>query len=171
MLKLRLLRCWSYSLSVVQTGVCDAAASRRGRCETNHGRQVGARPSVASRPACRSGSHCPVRWTLADKSTWWCPLWIKHSSLLLASTSLNHKYTEVINNTCVIKPDKCSLGASQTYPRPQNNLVGKLGLGGLSPENTIFWTGAVRTNHIFSAGFIYDDGQMINSNIINHVTK
>ena len=36
----------------------------------------------------------------------------------------------------------------------QNDLVGKVGLGGLSPENTIYLTGAVRTNQIVSAGFI-----------------
>ena len=60
-----------------------------------------------------------------------------------------------------------SLGASQIYPRPQNNLVGKLGLGGLSPENTIFRTGPIK----LSVRALYDDGQMINRNVINHVTK
>ena len=36
----------------------------------------------------------------------------------------------------------------------QSDLVGKVGLGGLSPENTISRIGAVRTNQIVSAGFI-----------------
>ena len=36
----------------------------------------------------------------------------------------------------------------------QSDLVGKVGLAGLSPENTIYRTGAVRTNQIVRAGFI-----------------
>ena len=51
----------------------------------------------------------------------------------------------------------------------QCDLVGKVGLGGLSPENTteqeLF--GPIK----LSGRALYDDGQMINSNVTNHVTK
>ena len=63
--------------------------------------------------------------------------------------------------------EKVSLGASQTYPRPQNNLVGKLGLGGLSGRNTISEQelfGPIK----LSGRALYDDGKIINSNVINH---
>ena len=65
---------------------------------------------------------------------------------------------------------KVSLGASPTYPRTQNNLVGKLGLGSYVPGKTISEQelfGPIK----LSGRALYDDGQMINSNLINHVTK
>ena len=63
-----------------------------------------------------------------------------------------------------------SLGASQTYPRPQKNVVGKLGLGSLG------WGKTMSEQKLFvpiklSGLALYDDGQMINSHVIDHVNK
>ena len=63
-----------------------------------------------------------------------------------------------------------SLAASPTSPRPQKNVVGKLGLEGLDCGKTISEQelfGPIK----LSGRALYDDGQIINSNVINNFTK
>ena len=62
------------------------------------------------------------------------------------------QYARACALVCACVADILSLDDRQTYPRGQNHLVRKLGLGGLGRRNTI--TGAVRTNQIVRAGFI-----------------
>ena len=77
-------------------------------------------------------------------------------------------YFKPLSSTCLVTC-AASLGASRTYPRPQKNVVGKLGLS-LGRGKTMF------EQELFvpiklSGRALNDDGQMINSNVINHVTK
>ena len=63
-----------------------------------------------------------------------------HHTVLGAAIDTNARFRH--------KKKNISLGASQTSSRPQSDLVWKVGLGVLSLENTIYRTGAVRTNQI-----------------------
>ena len=55
---------------------------------------------------------------------------------------------------------------------PAHNIWGREVRSGIAPLGRNYArTEAVRTNQIVRGRALYDDGQMINSNVINHVTK
>ena len=54
---------------------------------------------------------------------------------------------------------------------PQSDLVGKVGLGGGSVRKTLYTEQELFGPIKLSGRALYDDGQMINSNVTNHFTK
>ena len=85
--------------------------------------------------------------------------------LTVCSTSL-HAY----HRFRIVVPETISLGASRNLALPTTFEVGKFGLallrwGETMPEQKLF--GPIK----LSGRALYDDGQMINRNVINQVTK